>query len=221
MNQPLCPEPDLPISALLERLDGYMHALAWRIVPRQVLAAETVDLDVEEIVQNARIKLWQALEREQQISNTRAYVRSIVHNESINLARARKRLEPLQMDEQGELSGSARQSLDEEAAPDPANVFAETEQLAETTRQATVAIHQLPPRQRQAITCSLRERIDDVLPLVAPLHAYDIDVTSAHWPVEPVEQHRLKALLSSARGKLRRTMRPNQSTPCLKRIARG
>src|SRR4051812_19712080 len=78
MNQPFYPEADLPISALLEQLDSYMHALAWRTVPRQALAAETVDLDVEDIVQNTRIKLWLALEREQKINNTRAYVRSIV-----------------------------------------------------------------------------------------------------------------------------------------------
>ncbi len=203
------------IAALLEQMDGYLHSLAWHVVPRQALAVETVDLDVEEIVQNTRIKLWQALKREQQIVNIRAYARTIVRNESINMARARKRLEPLQTDEQGELNGEYHpffDNVDDESVQDPACVLEQAELLAEVTARAARAILQLPPRQRLAVTCALHERIDDVRPLSTLLQAHHIDVAATSWPEDRVEEHRLKSLLSISRGKLRRTLHPGRAS---------
>jgi hypothetical protein len=79
--------------------------------------------------------------------------------------------------------------------------------LAETAAEVTDAIQGLPPQQRQALVCSLQDRIDDVLSLVKPLHAHDINIMAACWPEDKIEQHRLKASLSVARGKMRRLLK--------------
>ena len=52
------------ISVTLEQLDGYIRMLALKYVPRQISSAETFDLDVAELAQKVRIKLWLALEKE-------------------------------------------------------------------------------------------------------------------------------------------------------------
>src|SRR5438477_10539285 len=80
---------DRDVARVLEDFDGYIRSLAERKVPRAVALREMLDMDVDEIVQNTRIKLWQVLQR-REIINLEAYVRCIVHTECVNMVRGHK-----------------------------------------------------------------------------------------------------------------------------------
>jgi hypothetical protein len=69
-------------------------------------------------------------------------------------------------------------------------------------RKLTKAILALPPRQRQAILCALKEHKDDALPLINILKAHSIDIEAVDWPEEPREVQQLRASLWIARKKL-------------------
>ena len=64
------------------------------------------------------------------------------------------------------------------------------------------AILALPPRQRQAMLCALKDRKDDALPLINTLKVYSIDIEAMDWLEEQHEVQQLKASLSIARKKL-------------------
>jgi DNA-directed RNA polymerase specialized sigma24 family protein len=93
---------DLDIERMLEDFDGYILRLVGRKVHRIVVRGEMLDMEVDEIVQNTRIKLWQALQR-RKIINIEAYVRCIVHTECINMVRGYRLTFPLPINEEGEL----------------------------------------------------------------------------------------------------------------------
>lgn len=185
----------------LEEIDSYITMLARHKVPRQIVHAETLDLDVSEIAQKTRIKLWLAAQKGP-IQNPYAYVRKIVYHEAVNMVRANKNTQPIQVDDDGELRQDTLryQPL---GSDDPAYEVEQDEQLAEYVERAATAIEELPKRQRQAMLCSLRERIDDILPLLPACREHKLDIMEAHWPEEKDERHRLKALLSISRKKLR------------------
>jgi RNA polymerase sigma factor (sigma-70 family) len=66
-------------SSILERYSDYIDSLV-----RQ--SAKRIDLDVDELAQRVRFKLWQALEN-RPIAYPKAYIRAIVKNEITDLAR--------------------------------------------------------------------------------------------------------------------------------------
>ncbi len=174
-------------------------------MPHQISVPETRDLDVDEIAQNARIKLWQALQKDH-ILNARAYVRRIVYHESINMVRSYKPKQSLLSVNDGEFSGGNMLMSDNEAMRDPAYIVEQAEQLAERAEQAVQAIQTLPPRQQRAIICTLLDNLDDMLPLLAMFKAQKLDIEAAHWPEQKAEMQLLKASLSVSRKKLRRLL---------------
>ncbi len=200
----------LDVNTILEQLDKYIVAMAQRNVPQQISAPETRDLDVDEIAQNARIKLWQALQKDQ-ILNARAYVRSIVYHEAINMVRSNKPKLSLFGANDGELSGGKLLMYENEALRDPAYIVEQAEQLAERAAQAAQAIQTLPPRQQRAILCTLLDNLDNVLPLLAIFKAQKLDIAAEHWPEQKAEMQLLKASLSMSRKKLRRLLLANET----------
>src|SRR5882724_422486 len=95
------------INTVLEELDTYIQMLASKNLPYQLSSPATRDLDVAELAQQIRIKLWQALEKErvslERIQNAKAYVYTIARHEAINMLRAHKNTLPLPTDDDGEL----------------------------------------------------------------------------------------------------------------------
>jgi DNA-directed RNA polymerase specialized sigma24 family protein len=194
---------DIDVVAILEQSDQYILALARRNVPRQVSSPETFDLEADELAQNTRIKFWQALQKKEQIVNTRAYVRCIVRNEAVNMVRAHKPGLPLQVDTDGELCcGNTRISISD-GMQDPAYSLEQAEAWTDCVKDVAAAIHTLPPRQRQAMICSLKEQVDDVQLLSGPFRDFEMDIETAQWPEEKDDIQRLKASLSASRKKLR------------------
>jgi hypothetical protein len=60
----------------------------------------------------------------------------------------------------------------------------------------------LPPRQRLAMACLLRDYMDDIVQMEAIFKMYGIDVGAARWPSGKAEKRLLLASLSVARQKL-------------------
>src|SRR2546428_331620 len=95
---------DDPAEELLAPFDTYIVALVGKWARRGSSNADpgVLDLEIDEIAQRVRIKLWQAL-HQKRVAHPEAYIQCIVHNEFVDLARRRKRTLPLPMDAEGEL----------------------------------------------------------------------------------------------------------------------
>ena len=121
---------NLDIDKVLEDFDGYIRSLVGRKMPRAVVRREMLDMEVEEIVQNTRIKLWQAIQR-REIINLKAYVRCIVHTECVNIVRGYKPTFPLPLNEEGELYQGKVLVAASQGMQDPADEIENREALTD------------------------------------------------------------------------------------------
>ena len=90
---------------ILAQYDSYIISLAWLIVNSNTkfVHPSVLDLMVDDLIQNSRIKLWQALRNGVTIHSLKSLIRQIVHNEFINLVRQHKPTLSLPLDDDGEL----------------------------------------------------------------------------------------------------------------------
>jgi RNA polymerase sigma factor (sigma-70 family) len=208
------------INDILQFYDSYIIRLVRKRIPRNIVPLEVMDLEIDDLAQITRCKLWLALQREY-ISNIKAYIHCIVYHEVINLIR-RHRARPAQrlvIDEQGELREGRALIESGEGMKDPSDEIEQEETAQDYMLQLTKIVKSLPPRQQQAIICLLKERVDDLLPLIDAFMHYDINIETIDWPVEKREIHQLKASLSITRKKLeflkqtRNSHEPETSSP--------
>jgi DNA-directed RNA polymerase specialized sigma24 family protein len=67
-----------------------------------VVRPELLGDEIDDLAQTTRIKYW-LISQKEQIACPKAYIRSIIHNESVNMVRQHKPALPLPKDEDGEL----------------------------------------------------------------------------------------------------------------------
>jgi DNA-directed RNA polymerase specialized sigma24 family protein len=182
-------------------VDAYILAAVRRKIPRAIVHSDVLDLEIDEIAQRTRIKLWQAMQREH-IANVRSYVNSIVYTETIDFIRKYKPVAPLPLDEDGELYHEHILATFTYSSPDPAEQFEQAEAYSRLTRKLAQAVKTLPPKQRQAIICALKDYSIDNRAFVEVLALFDLDIANTHWPKELREIQTLRASLSVARRKL-------------------
>lgn len=198
------PDDSDSVEELLERFNWYIVAQAEKIVFRSSNFADpaVLDLEIDEIVQNVRIKLWKA-SGERSIESPKAYIRQMVHNEFIDALRRRKRLLPLPIDEDGELyQGDLLLVKPGEDSTDPVDVIEQEEAVAELLKKLIDGVSTLPTIQQRAAICSLKDRVNDSLQLIETFRGRDIEVEPIEWPDDKIDVQRLKASLSAARKKL-------------------
>jgi len=157
--------------------------------------------EIEDLIQKVRIKLWLTLQRKL-INNLKAYVRCIVFTEAIDMVRQYRSTLSLPLDEDGELYHGSLIYGQSEGTQDPSYEIEQAEELDDAVQNIFEAIVRLPPRQQQAMICSLKDQIDDVCPIIDALRDRLIDVDKANWPEEKNELQSLRASLSVARKKL-------------------
>jgi len=198
---------DPDVSELLEHIDPYIVAQVEKIIGRNpyITHRELLDLEKAELAQIVRINLWHALQ-ERPIRNIKAYVRRIVHNEFVNLLRGREPPLPLPTTEDGELWEGNILVTPGEGMADPASEVEEQEAVAQRASEAAAAISMLPPRQKDAMTASLHERLDNLIPVVDSFKQFDIDIKAGRWPEEEDEKRLLSASISAARRSIGRSM---------------
>ena len=96
------PVTDAEAVEILEHVNKYIFSLAWRKIPRYMIHPEELDLEVDELAQQTRIKLWQALQKAH-IASPMAYTGVIVFTESANMQRRYRPKHPLPNEDDGSL----------------------------------------------------------------------------------------------------------------------
>lgn len=186
------------LDAILVQLEPSLIALTQRI-------ADLSQWEREEITQRVNTKLARTLPGKE-IQNERAYLQRAVRNESISFRRQRQQLYPLPATGDGELyQGRVIISLSQ-GMSDPEVEFEEQAAFTELLEQVVIAILELPPVQKKAIICSLRDRIDDPDLLTEAFKKHGVDITGICWPADKVEKQRLQASCHHARQRIARTL---------------
>ena len=188
------------IDEILRQNDGYILTLARKKVPRHIASPEVLDLEINELAQRSRIKLWRALQK-RHITHLKAYIRRIVHSESMDMLRSYKPDLPLPVDENGELYQGDVLMVPGEGMQDPLYELEQKEMAAEYITQAVDVLRSFPPCQRQVMICSLKDQVDDVSTLMKAFKKFGINIVS--WPSQKKERIRLKASLSAAHKRVR------------------
>ncbi len=192
---------DPDIEEILVRFDPYIVAEVEKLVRRSSNFAhpEVLDLEIAEVAQRVRIKLWGVLKREKHIEFPKAYIRKIVNNEFNDILRRRKPLLPLPIDEDGEIYMGNLMLTESEGMSDPAHEFEQEEGLNNWMALAAQVVSNLSQRQKHAMICLLKERVDNYMQLVEAFEQHQVDIEAFEWPDDAIDETRLKASLSAAR----------------------
>jgi DNA-directed RNA polymerase specialized sigma24 family protein len=193
---------DLSITLALESLDAYIRDLARKFFPQTVAHPDVLDLEIDELVQKVRIKLWSVL-RKRSVSHLRAYVRCIVQTEAIDMLRRHKATLSLSMSNDGELHQGTVLMSYSEGMQDPLYEIEQEEAMTEYVRRTANALLTLPPGQRHALICALKDRLDDLNGLLDALREREINIEQVHWPEDKKALQSYRTSLSLARSKLR------------------
>ncbi|HKF36382.1 MAG TPA: hypothetical protein VKB35_05725 [Ktedonobacteraceae bacterium] len=191
---------DPEIEETLVRLDPYIVASVEKMarLSSNIARPEVVDLEIDEITQRVRIKFWGAL-KEKSIEYPRAYIRTIVHNEFNDIPRKRQAPVPLPTDEDGEIYLGTTLLAEREGMSDPADVFELEEGLNDWMALAAQAIAHLSPRQKHAMICLLKERIDNRIQLIEAFERHKVNIDDFAWPDNQIDEIRLRASIYAAR----------------------
>lgn len=202
------------IDELLEKYNSYIVSLAWKSVLRGTVSPENLPFVIDELAQNVRLKLWQAM-RKKPIAHYRAYIGRIVQNEAVNILRRKEPTSPLPVNEEGELyQGHLLLSTADGDIDGLLDEFEQEEAVAHCISTAAEAIQRLPPRQQRAMICSLKDRVEDALPLLEALTEREVDIGGMSWPEEEEDVTRLKASLSVVRKKLHTLLDHSKLSDC-------
>lgn len=191
-----------PDEEFLVKHDSYVQAEARKVFPSELFSEDISGLEIGELQQIIRIKLWKACQKST-ISNPKAYIRKVAYTTAVDMIRQHKPTVFLSTDINGESNLDDLQLAQNEEFRDPAYEIELGEINPSLLMKLIGAILSLPPRQRQAVFLSLKEHQDEIAPLVNALKDKGIDIEAMDWPKEEHEIYLLKASLSVARKKLR------------------
>ena len=190
------------INDLLEELDSYILAVAHKKVPHNAGPPDMLLLLIDELAQNVRIKYWMAALK-QDIKNPKAYLYRIFCTEVVNMVRQYHLILPLPLDEEGELFDGDLVGAESEGMHNPAEEVEQEEMVTHYVTKTVNAALTFPPCQKRAIICSLKDKLDNLLPLIDALRGQDIDIETVHWPANKAELRSLKCSLAITHKKLR------------------
>jgi DNA-directed RNA polymerase specialized sigma24 family protein len=197
-------EENIRIEEILMQYDGFIVAVVREHIGLDptLIRAAVRDLEIDELVQLVRIKLWHALERKE-IMYPKAYIRRIVYSEIVDMTRRQKRpVQPLPEDEEGEIYSGKLLVSPSEGMADPAEVVEQREEVRGRMKDVVGVVLQLPARQRHAMICTLRDRVDDPQLLIDAFKQNKCEMQQWQWPQMRKEKILLQASLSYARRAL-------------------
>ena len=191
------------LTALLEQLDPYiiMQGEAFGRTHPHFAHPAILDLEIKEVIQRVRIKLWEKLQAQHPITSYKTYIKTMIHHAFIDEMRKKKHFLPLLTDEYGEIEGTLVATYGNYTL-DPASAFEQQAEADELINKVVEAIAYLPERQKFAIICHLRERVDDLVQLDSTLHAHEVNAKTIVWPSKLAEKQLLKASIPPARNKI-------------------
>ena len=188
------------IEEILELCEPYIRSLALKKVPRNVCHRDTVDLDVDELVQITRIKLWQILLK-QEVAYPVGYARRIIFSEVVNMVRRHDYCFPLQASEDGEIVEGRTSRGEREEQQNPAEIFDVEERQKDMLAEVVGVIANMSLRQQQASVCRLKEKVDNLTQLVDALRSRNID-SEVEYPEDSYERQKLQSSYTPAKRKL-------------------
>lgn len=196
------------ISAFLEEYDVYIQSLVRTQFPFAIFATDIADLELDEMVQCIRIKLWLILQN-RPICHPKSYIGCTVHTMLIDQTRKRRQF-PLPVNDDGEMNSGTLLITPGQGMRDPAYEVDAQIVDPDTLECITTTIEALPSRQQYALICYLKDN-DDGLVLITSLQHLHVDPETAYWPEDDGEKMCLKSSLSVARKKLKSALSNNQS----------
>lgn len=193
------------IDAKLNSMIQHLEVAALKNLPRSLVQPGVADLEVDELVQNALIKLWLAMQKGC-IAHLKAYGNRIVYNESIDMMRRsrRKPNSPLSLDEHGELSQGQMIASTCEPRNDPAYMVEERDTLMGYKDAVVDDILELPEHQKWAMICELKNEPIDLRPILDEITARGVDITNISWSQDSKELHTQRVSLAIAQKKMRK-----------------
>jgi DNA-directed RNA polymerase specialized sigma24 family protein len=189
-------------NAFLEKQHSYIIALARQKVPWNIVHPDVLKDEIDELVQRSLIKLWLAL-RKKEIVNPQGYINSIVRTQVVDMVRRHKPCISLPLDEEGELYHGNMLTVPSEGLQDPVQEFERDESAVDWIEEIAGNVLALPPCQRHAIICSLKDYLEDNHPLLKLLKSNGVDIAGIHWPHDKNELSSVRSSLSIARKKMR------------------
>ncbi len=189
------------IAQCLEEYDSYIvkQGEAFGHMYACIAHPDVLDLEVTEIIQRVRIKLWETLKKQNTITHYKSYIQRMVRNAFIDATRRQKKFSmPLVLDEYGEIEGYVL-TFQSEYVADPASIIERRIEADALVNTVVEAITYLPERQQHAMVCFLRERVDDLNQLDTTFEAYKLNVDVMRWPSKATEKQLLKASIPPAR----------------------
>ena len=181
--------------------DDYIKSQVRRYLSRYPSFAprEVKDLEIDEIIQRVRIKFWHILEKDS-IRSPRAYVRSIIYSEIIDMLRRKRAMQPLPTGESEEYHAEFG------SIADPEDEVLQQMEGESLLNEVIERVLELPPRQKQAMICQLQDQVDDLVELIDAFKQHRCDIEQIQWPAGKAEKQLLRASLSAARRNLARTI---------------
>jgi len=190
-----------PENDFLAEYDSFIQAEARKAFPTRLFHKDLYELEVTELTQIIRIKLWKAYQK-RTINNPRAYIRMIAYTSAVDMVRHHRPTISLLAELNGEPGRCDFEQAQNERLRDPAFEIELGEIDRSLLTKLVEAILALPHRQRDAVLYSLMEHHDEVQSLINVLKDEGIDIATLNCPKEKYEVYLLKASLSVARKKL-------------------
>ena len=203
MSTQTCGPDVMRLEDIIERYNTYITVLARRYVPRKIIRPEAIEDEIEDIIQETRIRLWKTIAlKEVQIFNLEAYIARIVRNICIDRER-RKLYISWSIDADGELQQGQAVILQSEGMQDPAYELEQKELVATSIVKLAEAVLKLPRIQQYAFIAFLKDHKDITLPLLHVLRKRGIEIEAVQMAgiVSTLDSQRTS--LSIARKKLR------------------
>lgn len=190
------------VDEILNEVKGMLKRIAREQLPGAIIRRGTEEMEADDLAQHTLIKLWEELQKKT-ITHYRAYARSILHNAAMDMVRRYKPTGQLPLNEHGELVQGRLLFTGAETADDPLHQVEQQDTLARSIRLMVNDVLALPPQQRRAMICELKDQMADLLPIAEAFWEYGVDIRTINWSQDQRELRSQRVSLAVARKKLR------------------
>jgi len=190
------------IEEILNEVNRMLKRIAWEHLPGTIILPGTEGMEADDLTQHTLVKLWEEMQKKR-ITHYRAYARSIMHNAALDMVRKYRPTGPLPLNEHGELMQGQLLFAGSELADDPAHQIEQRDSLNCFMHMMVSDVLALPPQQRRAMICDLKDQIDDLLPLIEAFLEHGVDIRPINWSKDQRELRSQRVSLAVARKKLR------------------
>jgi DNA-directed RNA polymerase specialized sigma24 family protein len=190
------------VDEILTEVNRMLKRIAREQLPGAIVRRGTEEMEADDLAQHTLIKLWEEMQKKT-ITHYRAYARSILHNAAMDMVRRYRPIGQLPLNEHGELMQGQLLCAGLDVADDPIYLVEQQDTLARSIRLMVNDVLALPPQQRRAMICELKDQIADLLPIAEAFWEHGVDIRTINWSQDQRELRSQRVSLAVARKKLR------------------